>query len=107
VVSFSPEATHAEVLRLYPAALAAEPVYSTPNIGQAVPLTADKEAAIRSWLVNIGEGDLRIVDETVERCRQDASAQAYFLGRARQGTKAEPFDREGEAVEWHEDDRRR
>jgi hypothetical protein len=102
-VSFSPEVTHAEVLALYPAAVAAEPVQ---GFGQsASPMTADEEQAIRDWLESIGEDDSRIIDETIERCRRDAGARAYFLGRAT--AQAEPFGREAESIAWADDDRRR
>jgi hypothetical protein len=118
-VTFSPEATHAEVLELYPAAVAAEPV---PDARRSLaPLTRDEEAAIRGWLKSIGETDPAIVAEILELCQRDSGARGYFLGRA----KPEPFDREAfeeragicefdgglsreeaEAVVWHEDDRR-
>jgi hypothetical protein len=115
-VTFSPEATHAEVLELYPAA---EPV---PDARQSLtPLTGDEEAAIRGWLESIGETDPAIVAETLERCQRDSGAQGYFLNRA----NPEPFDREAfeeragicefdgglsrekaEAIAWNEDNRR-
>jgi hypothetical protein len=107
-VSFNPEATHGEVLVLYPKALAAEPV--VPDAGQsAAPMTGGEEALIRSWLESIGEDDPVIVDETLERCRQDAGARNYFLGQVT--TKAEPDGGlscdEAESVAWNEEDRRR
>jgi hypothetical protein len=119
-VSFSPEATCAEVLERYPDAAAAEPVPS-PAHPSADALAADEESAIRAWLASIGETDPKIIEETIENCQRDAEARAFFLGRA-----GEPFDPEAfseraaigefdgglpsadaEALAWREDDRRR
>jgi hypothetical protein len=82
-VSFSPEVNHAEVLGLYPETVAVELVSQVTNL-TAQGLSADKEAAIRSWLVSIGEDDQAIVNETLEMCRRDDGARAYFLGQAEQ-----------------------
>jgi hypothetical protein len=106
-VSFSPPVIHAEVLAMYPGAVAAEPV---PDAGRsAAPMTGDEERAIRGWLESTGEDDSRIIDETIERCRRDAGARNYFLGRAE--AKDEPdggLSRdEAESIAWNEDDRRR
>ncbi len=48
-VAFSPEATHSEVLRLYPDALAAEPI-ATGRQPQSDPLTEGQEAIMGAWL---------------------------------------------------------
>jgi hypothetical protein len=43
IVSFSPEASHAEVLEMYPSAIAAEPLPDTPAAtGQPVLMTPDR-----------------------------------------------------------------
>jgi hypothetical protein len=82
-VSFSPEATHAEVLGLYPEAVAAEPVQ---DVRQPLSTMAtEDEAAIRSWLKSIGEDDPAITEEIIEQCQKDAGARGYFLKRANPG----------------------
>jgi len=52
--------------------------------GAASPLAPEDEARLRSWLDRIGEDDQTIVEHLIGRCREDASARAYFLGHARQ-----------------------
>jgi hypothetical protein len=125
IVSCSPEAKHAEILEQYPDAVAAEPV--TPARLSSAPMPASEEQSIREWLAAIGETDSAIIDETLEKCRQDADARAYFVGRVKQEPPGNvPFDveafeeraalcefdgglsrDEAEAVAWNEDDRRR
>ena len=48
------------------------------------PLTAEQEAAIRSWLDHIGEHDEAARAECLDACRRDPEARAYFLGRAKE-----------------------
>lgn len=80
-VAFSPAATHAAVLDVYPDALAAEPI--EPGRRQPDTLLAgDQEAAILAWLSEIGETDQAIVADMLRQCRQDEEARQYFLGLA-------------------------
>lgn len=48
-------------------------------------LSADDEAAILAWMGSIGESDPGIIGEIVGRCRNNRSAQEYFLRRAAEG----------------------
>jgi hypothetical protein len=76
-----PDATREEVLAGRPGATEAEPF--TPTVRQpAAPLTASEETAIRAWLALIGERDPATIAEVVDRCRRDADARDYFIGRA-------------------------
>jgi len=79
-VACTPAASHAEVLAIYPDALAAEPIEpGRRQSGRA--LAGDEESAIRAWLATIGETDQTIVDEVLAACRYDCDARAYYLGR--------------------------
>ena len=81
-VSFTPEATHAEVMEWHPDAVAAESF--TPTIRQPMaPMTADEETAIRAWLAKIGETDPPTIAQVLAQCLNDADAQDYFKRRAR------------------------
>ncbi|GHU20029.1 hypothetical protein FACS189475_08260 [Betaproteobacteria bacterium] len=79
-VSFSPEATRAQIIEWYPDALAAEPC--VPVTGKPDTLGADDERSIRAWLSSIGESDQSIADVVIDECRADPQARDYFLGRA-------------------------
>ena len=80
-VAFSLAASHAEVLAIYPAALAAEPI--EPGRRQPDTLLAgDQEAAVLAWLSEIGETDETTIAEVLTLCRHDDDARAYYLGRA-------------------------
>jgi hypothetical protein len=123
IVSFSPEASQAEVLAQYPDAVAAMPVPDTPaDTGRANLLTPEQETAIRGWLGRVGETDPAAIAEVLAKCLHDSDARTYYLDRA----NPEPFDREAfeeragiaefdgglprgdaEVVAWNEDDRRR
>jgi hypothetical protein len=76
-----PPETHAEILERYPDAVAAEPFTSTIR-QPSVPLTAEKETAIRAWLALIEETDPATIAEVIERCQRDADVRDYFTGRA-------------------------
>ena len=79
--TFSPEATHAEVLAQFPDAVAAEPAVN--STGDALPaLTASEETAIRAWLALIEETDTATIAEVIGKCQRDADARDYFTGRA-------------------------
>ncbi len=76
-----PEATRADILERYPAAVVVEPF--TQTICQApAPLTANEEMAIRAWLVLIEETDPSVIAEVMAQCQQDAGARDYFSARA-------------------------
>jgi hypothetical protein len=79
-VSFSPEATHEEVLELYPDTVAAEPI--APDERTVGHLRPDEETTIRNWLVVIGETDPETVVEVLSGCRRDVDVRGYFLRRA-------------------------
>ncbi|MCX7165701.1 MAG: hypothetical protein NTV11_05445 [Rhodocyclales bacterium] len=46
------------------------------------PMTAHEEAAIRAWLVYIGENDPATIDVVLNQCSTDADALDYFMRRA-------------------------
>ena len=79
--TFSPEATHAEVLAQFPDAVAAEPV-AHPAASALPALTAEEEEAIRAWLALIEETDPATIAEVIGQCQRDADARGYFTGRA-------------------------
>jgi hypothetical protein len=81
VVSFSPEAARAEVLKQYPDAVAAEPF--SPDVQPVAPLHPDEEAVIRAWLASICEDGPDTVEGVISNCRQSIGARGYFLGRSR------------------------
>lgn len=76
-VWLTPPATHGEVLSLYPAALAAEPVADTPSPSE--PMAADEAQRITGWLCSLGEPD---VDAVLAQCERGAGVRAYFTERA-------------------------
>jgi hypothetical protein len=80
-VTVSPEATRAEILKLYPDAVAVDP-FTRPVKRPDAPLTAEEEGAIRAWLDVIEETDPASIACTIEDCQQDREARKYFLGRA-------------------------
>jgi hypothetical protein len=80
-VTVSPEATRAEILKLYPDAVAVDP-FTRPVRKPGAPLTAEEEGAIRAWLALIEETDPASIASTIEDCKQDGEARKYFLGRA-------------------------
>jgi len=45
-------------------------------------MTACQELAIRDWLARIEETDPATIAEVMDKCRRDADARAYFVGRA-------------------------
>ena len=76
-----PEATHADILERYPAAVVVEPF--TQTICQApAPLTANEEMVIWAWLALIEETDASVIGEVIAQCQQDAIARDYFSARA-------------------------
>lgn len=76
----SPEASRAEVEGWYPEATGAEPVLNPP--GDALPTLSDaEEAAILSWLDNIGETDPVTIGEVIDGCETSAEVRRHFLGR--------------------------
>ena len=78
-VGFSPALNQREVLALYPAAVAVEPLRD--SIGDGSPARSDG-AADPGWLAAIGETDPVTIGEVIDRCRSDVEARAYFIGRA-------------------------
>jgi hypothetical protein len=89
IVSFSPEASHAEVLADYPDAVAAEPADSIPDTGQPDPMTQGQETAIRGGLDRIGETDPAVIGEVLDACLRDVSARGYYLGRGTPKSKGD------------------
>ena len=47
-----------------------------------VPMSPGEESAIRAWLAHIEESDPAIIADLLEKCRTDADARSYFIGRA-------------------------
>ena len=88
---FDSAVTHAEILELYPEAVAAE--HFTPTIRQpSEPLIANDEIAIHEWLALIEETDPATIAEVIAQCRQDADARDYFRERAAaELSKSDPF----------------
>lgn len=90
-VSFSPTATHAELLAWYQDAVAAEPVDAQGRQPSA-PWTGDEEHAVVRWLAHIGEQDAATIAEVLTACRRDIEARSYFLERAaNELPKPDPF----------------
>ncbi|HNM80805.1 MAG TPA: hypothetical protein PKL28_07110, partial [Rhodocyclaceae bacterium] len=55
---------------------------------------ASETASIRAWLAHIGETDAGTIADVLQRCRNDAEARSYFIGRAAaELTEPEPDDR--------------
>lgn len=80
-VSCTPPATHGEILERHPEAIAAEPVASVT--GQSwLPLTAQEEVNIRTWLVMIEETDPATIADVIEQCQRDGDSRDYFIGRS-------------------------
>lgn len=67
------------------------PVGVFPEIEADGPLTADQESAIRSWLAQIEETDEAIIDHVLNRCQQDMVARDYFIRRATEISRPDPF----------------
>lgn len=80
-VAFCPEATHDEILDWNPNAVSAIPFIPTIRHPPAL-MTGSEEAAIRAWLVLIGETNPVAITEVIEQCQRDADARGYFAGRA-------------------------
>ena len=62
-----------------------------------VPMSLGEESAIRAWLAHIEESDPATIADLLEKCRTDADARGYFIGRAAEVSRPTAFD----------DDRRR
>ena len=45
---------------------------------------AEANRLVLAWLESIGETDQAIIDEVLQRCKEDADALAYFVWRGRQ-----------------------
>ena len=61
----------------------------------SVPLAGEEETAIRAWFASIGEADPATIAEAIGRCRIDAGAREYLIGRAAElpGAASSPDDR--------------
>lgn len=51
-------------------------------------LSPDEESSIRAWLAYIGETDLAITAEVLDKCRDVLEARRYFLKRAEEVPEA-------------------
>jgi hypothetical protein len=80
IVSFSPEASYAEVMADYPDAIRAEPM-APPTTSPGAPMSRDEETGILGWLDRIGEHDQTTRAEVMVACRQDEDAKNYFVNR--------------------------
>lgn len=80
-LSRHPPATHAEVAESWPVGSVLEPIPDDPTECPGPPLPGRQEGEIRRWLAAIGEENPEQIAEVIDRCRQDSSALAYFLGR--------------------------
>jgi hypothetical protein len=52
------------------------------DYGLQPPLGRLEERDIREWLEHISEIDIELIEETLQRCRDDVDARVYFLKRA-------------------------
>ena len=52
------------------------------DIIMALRSAANETGVILAWLAHIGETDEAIISEVLSRCRHDADAREYFIGRA-------------------------
>lgn len=67
---------------------------ATPPITESnttAAMTANEEKAIRAWLEHIEEADAAIIAVVLDRCRVDAGARDYFIGRSGELSKPDPF----------------
>jgi len=80
-VACCPAAFHAEIMEWHPGAVAAEPCNPIPRQSHAQ-MCASEEAAIRTWLVLIGETDPAAIADVMRQCQQDLDARRYFTERA-------------------------
>jgi hypothetical protein len=80
-VACCPAAIHAEIMEWHPGAVAAEPCTPITRQTHAL-LSPNEEAAIRAWLVLIGETDLAAIADVMRQCQQDLEAREYFTERA-------------------------
>lgn len=81
-VSFSPAATHADMMERYPGAVAAEPFAPTTRQPSTL-MIANEEAAIRAWLARIEEADPATICGVIAQCQSDGDARDYFIELAR------------------------
>jgi hypothetical protein len=80
-VACCPAAIHAEIMEWHPGAVAAEPRNPITRQSHAQ-MSASAEAAIRTWLVLIGETDPAAIADVMRQCQQDLEARRYFTERA-------------------------
>jgi hypothetical protein len=66
---------------------------ANPTEAKTAPMTAEEEKAIRAWLAHIEETDLEIIAEVMGKCQRDGEARAYFLWRAEEVPKPDPWMR--------------
>lgn len=85
---FSTEATWEAVRCAHPNAVKVEPIQR--ELGEQVDLEPADEAAVRGWLAYINETDPELIEECLDRCRQDPESLAYYLGRSA-GARHEPL----------------
>ena len=71
------------ILNAYPQALDAEP-FTPEHTRPDVSMTEGEEAAIRAWLVDIGERSRKIIDEVLALCQRSAEARGYYTRRAKE-----------------------
>jgi hypothetical protein len=77
-VACCPDATHDEILRAYPDAVAAEPI-ATWSPQALEPMSAEVEAAIRTWLALIGESNPTEVSRLAALFRCDPEARKWVM----------------------------
>lgn len=92
----------AQVATATPATLATQETASAATVAQvatvavakpqppAAAMTTEEEQAIRDWLTHIEEDDPEIIDEVVDKCRDNPEARAYFLRRAAEVPRLTP-----------------
>jgi hypothetical protein len=68
------------------------PAAILPEIEVASGVTADEEAAIRSWLAQIDETDEAVITHVLNRCRQDLDVRHHFIRLASsEAPRRDPF----------------
>lgn len=54
-----------------------------PSFGLHQKTKPSGEALVRAWLSHIGEEDPEIIEETIQRCRENKEVRAFFLNQAK------------------------
>jgi len=76
---FSPSGnTRKSILEAYPEAVSVE-AFELKHTLPAAPMTESEAAAIRAWLVRVGETSLEAADNVLKQCQTSFEARAYYI----------------------------